>query len=126
MKRGIQSQSSSDSSQSTASFLSSQHSCPDSLSEVQEQPFYSNREWKDIFPELIGSEPNHEQNHQLDVSRAPESKDATCFADIGGTSIETWMNIELDESFRNADSVVAGSQHDNVRDEELTCYGMVR
>lgn len=125
MKRGIQSQDSSDSSQSTASFLSSQHSNPSTLPDIQEQPVFTPREWKDIFPGLIGLEPDHDRNHQLDVSHSLGSNNASCFADVGGASIETWMDVEFDEGVQNAGLILARLQSDDVRAEELNCYGMV-
>lgn len=127
MKRGLCSEESFDStgSQSTLSFLSSQQSNPNTLAGAQDQPSYSDRAWKAIFPELIGLDLSHRGSSQLDPFQPPDNDDTLWPADISGANIESWMGEELDDAAQNGDSIQVDALHDGSVHQDLTCYGMV-
>lgn len=128
MKRGIERLESFDSDQSTTPLSLSQRSIDTTSSQAQEQLSYSDRGWKSIFPELIGTSLNNENNVPVDENaHHPDFGDTFFSADLNGANIESWSTEELSDGYQiqNGDVVSAGLAQDDSYNQDLVCYGMV-
>lgn len=129
MKRGLEPQDSFGSSQRPPSFLSSssQNSAYTTSSENPEQPSYSDRGWKSIFPELIGFELTDDNNLSLEQDSYEGTASSLGPAESNGADLESWMTTELNYDFQLSECETSNAAlvHDHSRKDDLICYGMV-